>query len=122
MALSLPSLQERTRIIAAAAARTALAGGVLLRAGASPLWSAGDQQVRIDNFAFAPGTLTISPGTEVTWTNEDDIPHTVVLMDGSARSKALDSEETFSHRFEKAGTYTYICGLHPHMHGEIVVR
>src|SRR5690242_15156212 len=87
MAACLLFLAQRTRIMGSAAARTLLAGGVLLLAGASPLWSAADQQVRIDNFAFSPATLTISPGTAVTWTNEDDIPHTVVLMDGSARSK-----------------------------------
>jgi plastocyanin len=87
----------------------------------SAVWSADDQKVTIDNFAFSPSSLTVSAGSEVTWTNQDDIPHSIVLP-GVAHSKPLDSNDTFSYRFDKSGTYSYICGLHPHMHGEIVVR
>jgi plastocyanin len=93
---------------------------LLLPAAASQ--SATDAKISIDNFTFSPTKLVISKGTEVTWTNKDDIPHTIVLMDGSTRSKALDTDNAFSYRFDKAGTYAYICGLHPHMHGQIVVR
>ncbi|HVZ07413.1 cupredoxin domain-containing protein [Rhodopila sp.] len=84
--------------------------------------SSAAARITIDNFAFSPAMVTVAPGTEVTWRNDDDIPHSIVLTDGSDRSKALDTNDTFSHRFDKPGQYAYICGLHPHMHGDIVVR
>ncbi len=78
--------------------------------------------VKIDNFAFAPDTLTVAVGTTVTWTNRDDIPHTVVSTDGTFKSKVRDTDETFSYKFEKAGTYSYFCSIHPKMTGKIVVQ
>lgn len=78
--------------------------------------------VKIDNFAFGPPTLTVAVGTSVTWTNRDDIPHTVVSTDGLFKSKARDTDETFSYKFEKAGTYPYYCSLHPKMTGQVVVH
>ncbi len=116
----LVSAGQRTLLVTGL--KLTLATGTLLLSCPASLWSSGAQRIAIDNFAFSPATVTVAPGTEVTWTNEDDIPHTIVLMDGSARSKAMDSDDSFSYRFDKAGTYQYICGLHPHMHGEIVVR
>ncbi len=77
--------------------------------------------VNIDNFAFAPATLTVPVGTTVTWTNHDEEPHTVVANDGSFRSPGLDGKTTFSFTFTKAGTYDYICSIHPFMHGTVVV-
>ena len=99
--------------------RGLLFGGLLLSAAA---WSDQSTQVTIDNFSFSPAKLTIAKGTEVTWKNQDDIPHTIVLTSTGVRSKALDTDNMFSYRFDKAGTYAYICGLHPQMHGQIVVR
>ena len=58
----------------------------------------------------------------MTWTNDDDIPHTIVLTAIGVRSKAIDTEKTYSYKFDKAGTFAYICGLHPHMKGQIVVK
>ena len=84
--------------------------------------SDGGRQVTIDNFTFSPATLTVAKGTQVTWTNQDDIPHSIVLSGIGVHSKALDTDNSFSHQFDKAGTFSYVCGLHPHMHGEIVVR
>lgn len=78
--------------------------------------------VKIDNFSFAPQALTVAVGTTVTWTNRDDIPHTVVSTDGLFKSKARDTDETFSYKFEKAGTYSYFCSLHPKMTGQVVVQ
>lgn len=79
--------------------------------------------VRIDNFTFNPPVLTVSPGTTVTWTNTDDVPHAVVSDDHVAfRSKVLDTEQAFSFTFAKAGEYAYFCSLHPHMTGKIVVK
>lgn len=79
-------------------------------------------QVKIDNFSFEHQTLTVAVGTTVTWTNRDDIPHTIVSTDGVFKSKARDTDETFSFTFTKAGTYTYFCSVHPKMTGTIVVQ
>ena len=77
--------------------------------------------VTIDNFTFAPAELTVKVGTTVTWKNHDDIPHTVVSA-GKFRSKALDTDDSFSFTFTSAGDYSYFCSLHPHMTGMIKVE
>jgi plastocyanin len=79
-------------------------------------------EVKIDNFSFGPETITVPLGTTVTWTNRDDIPHTVVSTDGVFKSKVRDTDEKFSYTFAKAGTYPYYCSLHPKMTGRIVVQ
>jgi len=79
-------------------------------------------QVKIDNFSFTPAILTVSPGTTVTWTNSDDVPHTVVSDDKLFKSKVLDTDERFSYTFTKPGTFPYFCSVHPKMTGQIVVR
>jgi 3',5'-cyclic-AMP phosphodiesterase len=79
-------------------------------------------QVKIDNFSFGPQTLTVPVGTTVTWTNRDDIPHTIVSTDGVFKSKVRDTDETFSYTFTKAGAYTYFCSVHPKMTGKIIVQ
>jgi plastocyanin len=104
--------------------------GVLLLAG--PLGTTVNAQqpaatamdVKIDNFSFSPATLTIAVGTTVMWTNQDDIPHTVVSTDDprAFRSKVLDTDEKFSYTFTKAGTFAYFCSVHPKMTGTVVVK
>jgi len=79
-------------------------------------------EVKIDNFSFGPVALTVAVGTTVTWTNRDDIPHTVVSTDKVFKSKVLDTDEKFSYTFDKAGTYPYFCSIHPKMTGKIVVQ
>jgi plastocyanin len=83
---------------------------------------AATAEVKIDNFSFGPGTLTVSVGTAVTWTNRDDIPHTVVSTDGAFKSKVLDTDEKFSFTFSKVGSYPYFCSIHPKMTGKVVVQ
>jgi plastocyanin len=81
------------------------------------------QLVTIDNFSFTPATLTVPAGTEVTWINHDDIPHTVVSDDRSTfKSRALDTDEKFSFKFDKPGTYPYFCSIHPKMTAKIAVE
>jgi len=98
---------------------------LLLFAGL-PSVTANDQpsaaEVKIDNFVFGPQTLTVPVGATVTWTNKDDIPHTSVSTDGVFKSKVLDTDEKFSHTFDKAGTYPYYCTIHPKMTGKVVVQ
>jgi plastocyanin len=79
-------------------------------------------EVKIDNFSFGPATLTVAAGTTVTWTNRDDIPHTVVSTAGVFKSKALDTDEKFSYTFAKAGSFPYFCSIHPKMTGTVVVE
>ena len=78
--------------------------------------------VSIENFAFDPPTLTVPTGTTVTWTNRDEEPHNVVSEDGAFRSPGMDAQATFSYQFAKAGTYQYVCGIHPFMKATVVVQ
>ncbi len=79
-------------------------------------------EVKVDNFSFSPQTITIAPGTTVTWTNRDDIPHTVVSDDKVFKSKVLDTDEKFSFTFDKAGNFPYFCSIHPKMTGKVIVQ
>lgn len=81
-------------------------------------------QVSIDNFDFSPMTLTIATGTTVTWTNHDDVPHTVVSADDprAFKSPPLDTDDAYSFTFKKAGTYKYFCSVHPKMVGVVMVK
>lgn len=85
---------------------------------------ASSLEVKIDNFSFGPASLTVAVGTTVTWTNRDDIPHTVVSTDDAKtfKSKVLDTDEKFSFTFNKAGTYPYFCSIHPKMTGKVIVQ
>jgi plastocyanin len=84
--------------------------------------NAGTNGITIDNFSFTPAALTIPAGTTVTWTNRDDIPHTVVQRDQKFKSKALDTDDTYSFTFAEPGTYEYFCSLHPKMVAKIIVE
>ena len=107
--------------------RAALAAAVLplllwaAPAAADPA-AANTMEVKIDNFTFAPQRLTVKAGTTVTWTNEDDIPHTVVANQKAFKSKVLDTDDKYTFTFTTAGTYDYFCSLHPHMTGTVVVE
>jgi amicyanin len=79
-------------------------------------------EVKIDNFSFGPTELRVAVGTTVTWTNRDDIPHTVVSTDKVFKSKVLDTDEKFSFTFSTAGTFPYFCSIHPTMTGKVVVQ
>jgi plastocyanin len=84
--------------------------------------AASPATVKIDNFAFAPATLTITAGTTVTWKNDDDSPHRIGDKNGTFKSAALDTDDTFSHTFTVPGEYAYICTIHPYMAGTIIVK
>jgi plastocyanin len=81
-------------------------------------------QIVIDNFAFAPATLTVNAGTTVTWLNRDEEPHTVMSADQQTpfKSPALDTNDKFTFTFAKPGTYKYFCTIHSHMVGTVVVQ
>jgi plastocyanin len=121
---------KRRSVLIAGLAAVVMVAVVLLLAG-SPNVTANTQQagsatteVKIDNFSFGPGTITVAVGTTVTWINRDDIPHTVVSTDDpkAFKSKVMDTDEKFSYTFAKPGTYPYFCSIHPKMTGKVIVQ
>jgi plastocyanin len=108
-------------VFAATALLVSSSGSLTTRA-AQAQSQAASAEVKIDNFSFGPATLTVPVGTTVTWTNRDDIPHTVVSDDKVFRSKVLDTDEKFSYTFTKPGAYGYFCSVHPKMTGKVVVQ
>jgi plastocyanin len=79
-------------------------------------------QFLMKDFMFTPMSVTVKAGDTVTWANKDDEPHTVVSDTGLFRSAALDTDETYSFKFDKPGTYHFTCSIHPRMVGTIVVE
>ncbi len=77
--------------------------------------------VDIKNFAFSPATITVTAGSTVVWSNSDSIQHDITFDGGSIASSVLNHNDTFSHTFPTAGTYHYICSIHPFMHGTVIV-
>jgi plastocyanin len=82
----------------------------------------GVSDVAIDNFAFVPPNLSVVSGTTVTWTNDDDVNHTVTSDDGSTfDSGAFSHGLTFKFTAGQPGTYTYTCRIHPFMKATLTV-
>jgi len=109
-----PMLSRRARAVAVATL-LALSGSVHAAPAAPPV-------IEIKTFMFMSAALTVAPGTSVTWKNLDPEPHTVVSVDGTFRSGALDQGDTFSYTFTTPGTYKYVCSIHPQMVATIIVR
>ena len=83
---------------------------------------AADSSVTIAGFAFAPSTVTIQVGDSVTWTNEDSTPHTATAEDGSFDTGQLANGDSNTVTFDTAGTFAYVCSIHPQMTGSVVVE
>ena len=109
-----------TQLVAAVAL---IAGGQKGLVASPDTQSGSTVEINIDNFSFGPETLTIPAGTTVTWTNRDDVPHTVVDSEGKQiKSPVLDTDQKFSYTFAKPGTYIYYCSVHPKMTGKVIVQ
>ena len=78
--------------------------------------------VSIVNMSFSPATLTVPVGTTVTWTNNDDMTHTVTSDASGFDSGDITMGSKYSRVFSAAGTFTYHCTIHPAMKGTIVVK
>src|SRR3954465_12568826 len=139
-----PGLQPVTRRVVAGGAITIAVGAVLRAASglagseataasmasgsnkqlaSSPAASPVASQVVIENFTFTSDVLTVPVGTEVTWENRDDIPHTVTSEDKTSfASGFMDTGDRFSYQFTAAGTYPYFCSVHPMMTAKVVVE
>jgi plastocyanin len=77
--------------------------------------------VTMINFAFSPASVTVNVGDTVTWTNQDDAPHNATANDGSFKTPDINKGQSASHTFNSPGTFSYICTIHPNMHGTIRV-
>jgi plastocyanin len=82
----------------------------------------GANEVWIQNMAFNPGTITVSAGTTVKWTNKDSVTHTVTADDNSFDSGNIAANGTFSHTFSSAGTFSYHCKIHLSMKASVMVQ
>jgi len=114
-----------TKMVVGAVLAGGLWGTSLTRAGypaAAQQAQAASVQVKIDNFSFNPQEITVATGTTVTWVNQDDIPHTVTSTTDAFKSKALDTDDKFSFKFDKPGTYDYYCSIHPKMTAKVIVK
>jgi plastocyanin len=107
-------------LINAFAVTAVLAGASAAGSGAAMAQDAN--AVVMKNFDFAPMAITIKAGTSVTWKNLDGEPHTVTSLDGLFRSGALDQNDSFTFKFDKPGTYKYLCSIHPKMMASVVVQ
>jgi plastocyanin len=83
--------------------------------------SSAGNSVLIDKYTFGPDQLAVPVGTTVTWTNNDADQHTVVAKDNTFASPALNKGQSFSFKFDKAGTYNYLCSIHPFMVATVTV-
>lgn len=104
----------RMLVLALAVTATPFAG--------APAFADNGASVTIKNFDYSPMNLAVAAGTTVTWKNLDGEIHTVVSVDGTFRSQALDQNDTFSFKFNKPGTYKYVCSIHPKMVATITVK
>jgi plastocyanin len=120
-----PRRRRMTLLLGAVGVAALLAAALpeLIAAGAAAVTAAASSAtVDIDNFAFTPAALTVTAGTTVTWKNEDDSPHRIGDKNGTFKSAALDTDDSFSHTFAAPGEYPYICTIHPYMVGTIIVK
>ncbi len=83
--------------------------------------SSGVMEISIVDFNFDPAEMEVPVGTTVRWTNNDSFDHNVKADDGTFESETLGGGDTFEFTFESAGTFSYICGIHPSMQGTITV-
>lgn len=86
-----------------------------------------DNTVTISDYAFTPQTITVRSGEIVRWENRDATPHRIMFTDANGRdagveSSALSSSQSYSRKFETAGTYPYYCKIHPDMKGTVIVE
>jgi plastocyanin len=88
----------------------------------APAIPSSDATISIHDFSFAPTSMTVAVGTTVRWKNLDGEPHTVRSVDTSFRSNPLDQNDSFTFKFDKPGTYRYVCSIHPQMVGTVIVK
>ncbi len=80
-----------------------------------------ETNVEIKNYAFKPSEINVRPSEEITWTNNDSVPHTVTADDGSFDSGRLDLGGSYNYTFKDKSSFKYHCNYHASMHGEVTV-
>jgi amicyanin len=103
------------------AAGNNMAGMPMAGNAAQPSAPVATEAVQIKNFGFSPATITVKAGSTVVWSNKDSVQHDVTFDAGGIASSVLNNGDAFSHTFLTAGTYHYICTIHPFMHGTVIV-
>jgi plastocyanin len=98
------------------------AAALLLGLPPATLAAPATATVHVKNFKYVPATVTVAPGTIVTFVNDDQEPHTVTATNHSFDSEGLDTNQKWAHAFGKAGAYAYFCEMHPYMHGIVTVK
>jgi plastocyanin len=89
-------------------------------AGESSAPVATNEVTMAKSYRFDPKVIEVDAGSTVTWTNEDNFTHTVEV-DGQEDHK-VSRGDSVSIRFDKPGTYHYVCTLHSKdMHGTVIV-
>jgi amicyanin len=83
--------------------------------------SVSENTINITNLAFDPDGITVKLGSTVRWVNRDSVPHRILFADG-ADSKVLAGSQSWSRKFDQAGTYDYACTIHPIMQGTVIVE
>jgi plastocyanin len=111
-------------LVVAACAGQGSSGGTAPTPAAA---TGGQAEVVMRNRTFQPAEITVAPGTKVTWTNEDNYPHTVTSGTRNNPTGLFDSGNvaggaTFSYTFEEPGTYPYYCRIHQGMDGTVIVK
>ncbi len=113
--------------VASRKGRSWLAVAVLVAGLALSNWpheaGAAVKEIAIEQNTFSPAALTVTAGDTVQWTNKDTAPHTVTISSGPAKfsSPTLQKGDTFTFTFEKPGTYSYFCAVHPDMKAAVTV-
>jgi len=121
-ALALIAIVSAMLLGAASAPPELRAASGMVQAASAEAATGSATEVKIDNFAFTPGVVTVKAGTDVIWINHDDIPHTVDSTQGKFKSAALDTDDKFQFRFTEPGEYPFYCRMHPKMTGKVIVQ
>jgi len=82
----------------------------------------GANEIWIKDMAFTPATITVAAGTTIKWTNKDGVAHTVTSTTGLFDSGTMGTSDTYTFKFDAAGTYPYFCKVHPAMTATVVVN
>jgi plastocyanin len=89
--------------------------------GGAKAHKAASASVNTGDFFFSPTSVTVATGDTVTWHNSGKEPHTATADDGSFDTGTINSGGSGSHTFNSAGTFSYICTIHPNMKGTVRV-
>jgi plastocyanin len=101
---------------------SAPAASTTTSASSSSSSSSATVTVKAAGFAFAPKSVTVKKGQKVTWTNSDPAPHNVTSSDGTIKSKDFAKGQSFTYTASKAGTFHYVCTIHPQMKATLIVQ